>query len=313
MPTYYRSVGKDNTLEQAPATKSFQRFSNLLLARLRLLRYDNATNIKTSEKVALALRQHPNSQNSVASHVIFLLPLVRKSQVSDWGMVEKNLNKTLSSFVAQTNENWQAIICGQDRPNMLVDSRVRFHPFKTEIQGNDKWAKLENLVQLLPAITQRCGYVMTFDADDLAHNDLVKTFLSSQSKTGYLIDHGIVHDVSAETYGQAGHATLTKPLRKPFWKLCGSCSAFRYTTDEQEIFVEFMRKLVLHEHRMFPYLAELSGRKLARLTSNLICYEINHGQGFDTRLGQGRYKLKFVKRFAIKDPLIIRKIKSSYG
>lgn len=75
---------------------------------------------------------------------------MRKSQVSDWALVEMNLQKTLSSFLAQTNENWQVIICGQDRPNIPDDPRVQFHPFENKMQGNDKWAKLEKLVDLLP-------------------------------------------------------------------------------------------------------------------------------------------------------------------
>ncbi len=300
-------------MEQATATRKLQRFRNLFLAQLRLLHFDNASKLKSSERLALGLRKSNRNQSSKATQVIFLIPLVRKSQVNDWALVEMNLQKTLSSFLAQTNENWQVIICGQDRPNILVDPRVQFHPFENKMQGNDKWAKLEKLVDLLPNFAHSDSYVMTFDADDLAHNDLVETFISSQSKTGYLIDHGIVHDVSRGTYGQAGHATLKNPFRKPFWKLCGSCSAFRYCIDEREIFVKFMKELVLHEHRMFPYLAKLSGRKLTRLTTNLICYEINHGQGFDVRLGQGNYKLRFVNRFQILDPLIIRNIKNSYG
>ncbi len=304
---------KDSILEQAPATSKFQRFCNLILAQLRLLNFDRAAKLLPSERLALKLRESPRALQLKASQVIFLLPLVRKSQVSNWALVESNLAKTASSFIAQTNENWKAIICGQDRPNIPDDPRIHFLQFTNEIEGNDKWAKLAELVQYFPTVSRPSGYVMTFDADDLAHHDLVETFLSLQHQNGYLIDHGLIHDIDAQTYGQSGHPTLTKPLRKPFWKLCGSCAAFRYDPYEFTRLRDFIKAATQHEHRMFPYLAKLASRPLAPLNNNMVIYEFNHGQNFGLRRERGSFKSRFAQRYKITDAKTLEQIKQDFN
>jgi hypothetical protein len=234
--------------------------------------------------------------------VVFLLPLVRREHVSDWSLVEDNLLKTLMSFVNQSDPNWIAIICGQDRPSLPNDERIQFLPFDQPITGNDKWAKLAKLVEYFPKLARPSGYVMTFDADDLAHRDLVKQYLSIQHPNGYIIEHGIVHDIAADLYGQAGRPNLWNPLRKPFWKLCGSCAAFRYDPNEPKLLRRLITEITQHEHRMFPYLAKLAGRSLCSLQNTMIMYEFNHGQNFGLRRNRGSFKSRFIKRYRINNP-----------
>ena len=247
-------------MQQAPATPKIKRWRNLGLARLGILKADQNASLQPSERLALMVRGEKRARQSTASQVVFLLPLVRREQVSDWSLVEDNLLKTLMSFVNQSDPNWIAIICGQDRPSLPNDERIHFLPFDQPITGNDKWAKLAKLVEYFPKLARPSGYVMTFDADDLAHRDLVKQYLSIQHPNGYLIEHGIVHDIAADLYGQAGRPNLLNPLRKPFWKLCGSCAAFRYDPNEPKLLRRLITEITQHEHRMFPYLAKLAGR-----------------------------------------------------
>ena len=300
-------------MQQAPATPKLRRWRNLILARFVGLKAEKDLAFQISEQLALALRAHKCTHRSPASQVVFLLPLVRREHVQDWSIVETCLRRTLTSFLRQSDPNWIAVICGQDRPELPKDDRIRFLPFDDPFTGNDKWAKLSKLVTYFPKVARPAGYVMTFDSDDLAHRDLVKTYLSFQHPNGYIIDHSIVHDIGAGLYGQAGSPNLLHPLRKPFWKLCGSCAAFRYDPNEPQIFRHFLMETTQHEHRMFPYLAKLSGRPLLPLRNNLIIYEVNHGENFDPRLGQGDYKVRFVKRNLIKKPELLKDIENNFG
>ena len=289
-------------MQQAPATPKIKRWRNLGLARLGILKADQNASLQPSERLALMVRGEKRARQSTASQVVFLLPLVRRKQVSDWSLVEDNLLKTLMSFVNQSDPNWIAIICGQDRPSLPNDERIHFLPFDQPITGNDKWAKLAKLVEYFPKLARPSGYVMTFDADDLAHRDLVKQYLSIQHPNGYLIEHGIVHDIAADLYGQAGRPNLLNPLRKPFWKLCGSCAAFRYDPNEPKLLRRLITEITQHEHRMFPYLAKLAGRSLCSLQNTMIMYEFNHGQNFGLRRNRGSFKSRFIKRYRINNP-----------
>lgn len=289
-------------MQQAPATPKIKRWRNLGLARLGILKADQNASLQPSERLALMVRGEKRARQSTASQVVFLLPLVRREHVSDWSLVEDNLLKTLMSFVNQSDPNWIAIICGQDRPSLPNDKRIHFLPFDQPITGNDKWAKLAKLVEYFPKLARPSGYVMTFDADDLAHRDLVKQYLSIQHPNGYIIEHGIVHDIAADLYGQAGRPNLLNPLRKPFWKLCGSCAAFRYDPNEPKLLHRLITEITQHEHRMFPYLAKLAGRSLCSLQNTMIMYEFNHGQNFGLRRNRGSFKSRFIKRYRINDP-----------
>ena len=289
-------------MQQAPATPKIKRWRNLGLARLGILKADQNASLQPSERLALMVRGEKRARQSTASQVVFLLPLVRRKQVSDWSLVEDNLLKTLMSFVNQSDPNWIAIICGQDRPSLPIDERIHFLPFDQPITGNDKWAKLAKLVEYFPKLARPSGYVMTFDADDLAHRDLVKQYLSIQHPNGYLIEQGIVHDIAAGLYGQAGRPNLLNPLRKPFWKLCGSCAAFRYDPNEPKLLRRLITEITQHEHRMFPYLAKLAGRSLCSRQNTMIMYEFNHGQNFGLRRNRGSFKSRFIKRYRINNP-----------
>lgn len=289
-------------MQQAPATPKIKRWRNLGLARLGILKADQNASLQPSERLALMVRGEKRARQSTASQVVFLLPLVRRKQVSDWSLVEDNLLKTLMSFVNQSDPNWIAIICGQDRPSLPIDERIHFLPFDQPITGNDKWAKLAKLVEYFPKLARPSGYVMTFDSDDLAHRDLVKQYLSIQHPNGYLIEQGIVHDIAAGLYGQAGRPNLLNPLRKPFWKLCGSCAAFRYDPNEPKLLRRLITEISQHEHRMFPYLAKLAGRSLCSLQNTMIMYEFNHGQNFGLRRNRGSFKSRFIKRYRINNP-----------
>lgn len=304
---------KIDSMQQAKDPSKTHRLATLLRAQLGLSHLLQSKTIITAERAALELRSRPlEKTKTTAEKVVFLLPFVRRNHVSDWAKVTHNLNCTLNSFRAQTNPNWHAVICGQDTPNFKPDERIQFIHFEKPIQGHDKWGKLSVLLDHFLEQTHRDSYIMTFDADDLAHRNLVSYYLEQQAPHGYVMDHGVIHDIARNRFGQAGHRSLEFPLRKPFWKLCGSCVAFRCRPQEAPHIIPFLKRLTQHEHRMFPYLANLANRPLRPVLENLIMYEFNHGENFDHRLNQGKFKERFVKRFQIRGASQLDKIHSGF-
>lgn len=292
-------------MAQTPATPKTRRARIRLLSHLFgaqwLLRHDNG--LQPSERAALNLRAHRAEAQATA--VTFLIPLVGKHHVKDWQGTCERLNATLHSLLRQSCPDWHVIISGQDRPPApLEDPRVTFLPFGEEVAGNDKWRKLAYLTRALRSYGPDAGYVMTFDADDVAHPDLVSHILKRQATGGYLAELGYVYDQGADRLALAGPPTLSAPLRKPFWKLCGSCAALRYdfTHDAEETEHAFIQAMSQHEHRMFPYLASLAGRPLTPLPGAYVTYLLNHGDNFGARRGRVSFKSRFVERFEITDP-----------
>ncbi len=276
----------------------------MISACARLFGPDAALRIKDlqkSEIAALYLNKTGTPPPPKIPKVMFLIPLVGKHHVSDWDAVQRRLAATIASFRAQTSPYWSCVVCGQDEPDQIdFGERVVFLPFEAAVEGNDKWAKLAALVRNLPTDGMWDGYVMPFDADDLLHPNAVAEMIGTAAPGGYLISTGYIKDVAADRVGLAGPRTVAMPLRKPFWKLCGSTAAFRYSDTQME--ADFLHDVTQHEHRMFPYLAKLAGRGLTEMNIPAAMYMLNHGENFGVRRGRVGFKPRFVERFQIKDP-----------
>ena len=301
-------------MAQTPATPKTRRWALSLWAHLigphRLAR---TANLQASERAALALRAKGAPAAPQDPTLTFMIPLVGKHHVNDWFGVSARLAATLTSFTRQGNANWRALICGQDAPDLPAplaqDPRITFLPFTTPMQGNDKWAKLRTLCDALPTHVTHDGYVMPFDADDLLAPGQISAILNSQSPGGSLVSLGYVADQQNDRIALAGPPTLTKPRRKPFWKLCGSCAAIRYRPEDGP---DFLAELTSHEHRMFPYLASLAGRPLKPLQDPAALYVLNHGDNFGARRGRVSSKTRFTQRYAITDPQKITDIRTAF-
>lgn len=301
-------------MAQTPATPKARRarllLSSALLGPDRLLQRDDA--LQASERAALMLRRSPPM--AAATQVVFLIPLVGQHHVRDWPGTAARLGDTLNSLLAQSDPNWSAIICGQDRPETLPDDpRITFLPFTETVEGNDKWRKLSALTRALPDHAPQAGYAMTFDADDIAHPGLVAEMLQAQAPGGYLAETGYVLDKGAGAIGLAGPRSLRHPLRKPFWKLCGSCAALRYDLANGTAELAFLREMSQHEHRMFPYLARLAGRPLRPLSHPMVTYLLNHGDNFGARRGRVGFKTRFVQRYRITDQHALDRINRAFA
>lgn len=283
-------------MAQAQATSKGQRALLRFLATLSPAHAGQMAK-QPSEKAALRCRGTQWTKGR-PTEIVFLIPLVGRHHVTSWEQISARLAATLASFKGQTNPNWRVIICGQDLPSEVeLDNRIHFLPFTKAWEGNDKWPKLQALVRHLPNLNVTSAYVMPFDADDVLHPEAVDHMLQQGDPNGYLIEYGYIVDFAANRVGKAGPARPLTPLRKPFWKLCGSCAAFRY--EDQQERTDFLAELVAHEHRMFPYLARLSGNALRPLPWPAALYMLNHGENFGARRGRVGFKPRFVQRFEV--------------
>ncbi|SIN83169.1 hypothetical protein [Vannielia litorea] len=282
-------------MAQAPATPKWKRAALRAAAALSPA-LARALGPAPSEQAALARRAQPLAAPT-APEVVFLIPLVGRHHVGDWATVEARLSETLASLAAQTDSRWRALVCGQDAPALPDDPRIIFLPFTEAVEGNDKWRKLAALCRALPDHGPEDGYVMPFDADDLLARGAVAEMLTRRMPGGYLVQDGWLMNVGTGTFARAARRSLAQPGQKPFWKLCGSCAAFRCTRDPGD--AAFLEALTAHEHRMFPYLAALAGRPLAPLHAPAALYILNHGENFGARRGRVSFKARFVERFAV--------------
>lgn len=286
-------------MAQVPAVHKLARARHLLQATV-LGRTRPAPDMLPSERTALALRA-ARLDREPARQVTFLIPLVGPHQVTDWQAVTTRLSATLHSLIRQDAPHWRAVICCQQRPDLPDDPRITFLPFTDPTPGNDKWRKLRVLNAALPDLTDHPGYVMSFDADDLLRQGTVAEMLQRQERGGYLVRSGLVMDVSTGEIALADTPSLAAPLRKPFWKLCGSCAAL-YHDPTEPASTAFLAEMTQHEHRMFPYLAALADQRLTPLARPSVLYMLNHGENFGARRGRVGYKTRFVRRYRIDDP-----------
>lgn len=297
-------------MAQEPATPKFRRA--LLQAATALGGPDTGARFAqtASERAALALRRAKRGPLPAPEGVTFLIPLVGPHHVGDWDAVTARLQATLQGLLEQTDPRWQALVCCQERPPLPDDPRIRHLPFDDPAPGNDKWRKLAALCDALPGIAPRPGLVMSFDADDLPHRRLVEAMLADPAP-GHLVEEGYVMDHASGAVARAAAPDLRQPLRKPFWKLCGSCAALLHDPGQPES-TAFLRAMMQHEHRMFPHLAALAGRRLKPLPFPAVLYVLNHGENFGARRGRVGFKTRFVHRFRIDDPAVLETIRRDF-
>ena len=285
-------------MAQVPAVPKLTRARHLFEAEV-LRRGDPSPTMVASERAAVALRG-VGLRRQRAQQVTFLVPLVGRKHVADWDAVVARLRETLESFIAQDNPNWTALICCQDEPKLPDDPRINLLRFEDTAPGNDKWRKLRVLAEALPDHVHAPGYVMSFDADDLLRQGIVHEMLTRQEPGGYLVQSGFVMDASTGDIALSDRRSLKKPIRKPFWKLCGSCAALYHDPDVPQS-TAFLAEMTQHEHRMFPYLARLAGQRLVPLSRPAVLYVLNHGENFGARRGRVGYKTRFVQRYRIEN------------
>ena len=301
-------------MAQVPATPKHRRALNCLAAATLGPRWTyERLATQWSEEAALERRAHARPGPAVGPAVVFLTPLVGRHHVGDWAAVEARLADTVESWRRQDSGRWQAVICGQDRPESVeFDDQVRFLPFTRPFEGNDKWAKLDALCHALPDLGLATGYAMPFDADDMLAPGAVAEMVKRRERGGYLVTRGWVMDAQSREVGLCAPLSPLNPGRKAFWKMCGSCAAFRFDFTRDSKDGEYLAAITSHEHRMFPYLARLAARPLVSMQQEAVLYMVNHGENFGKRRGRVGFKTRYVRRFAVTDQRTLARIEAEF-
>lgn len=270
--------------------------------------------LRSVEQAALqANRPRPMPSNPAQRSVVFAIPLIGKHAVSNWDIVEATLARTLASFQRQDSPHWQAVICGQDRPDTMPanDPRIRFLPYSERPDGHDKVPKLRALASVLPTLGAEQGLFMPFDADDLLAPHGVSTLQAHPG--GSLCAGGHILHAATGRIAPTATPSLAQPRQRPFWKFCGSCAAFPFRLDDGTADVTLFEALATHEHRLYPHIARMAGMHLHRLDAPLVAYLIDHGENFERRRGRGGFKARFTERFRITDPAEETRLHTLYG
>ncbi|WP_208348610.1 glycosyltransferase family 2 protein [Pseudaestuariivita rosea] len=240
--------------------------------------------------------------------VIFAVNLVSKRRAPDWDETCANLKMTLDSFHGQTNPNWRAFVCGQDKPDGIeFDEQVQFLKSHTSDKFNDQGDKRRQIIAHVAKTVKTDGYYMRFDADDLLHPHAVEHMCSDNNGAGYYVDDGYMYDVSNDRVAPVGS---DGPDGIAFYQRCGSCCAVRYDFRNGRNFRQLLNEMKAHGRIIAKM--RLFGFEMQPFPFPAAIYMINHGQNMVERRGKMDDKVQYVDRFAITDPTEISEIKSVF-
>ncbi|KAA9008913.1 glycosyltransferase family 2 protein [Histidinibacterium aquaticum] len=249
--------------------------------------------------------RRPEAEPSDDPLVLFALPLVSRRRASDWARVEENLRGTLEAFRRQSDPNWRAVICGQDRPALPEDDRIDFIEAKVGDKFYDKGDKRRQLIAQVARTVRRDLYYMQHDADDILHPDVVAHIRKGHNGRGYLIDRGyFVH---------AGTRRLAPlfPPERPFHKTCGSSAAVYADFREHRLDAR-----LLYEHRSHTQVAGICedwGRPLEPIPFAAGLYMVGHGENMIERRGKLEQRLGYLDANEITDPAEREEILRAFG
>jgi hypothetical protein len=230
--------------------------------------------------------------------VTFAIPLIGRASAGDWDRVSDRLAATVSSLLRQTDPRWEAIICGQDRPEGLPeDSRVRFQRYPHAAQPGaitDKYDKIPFILSGLSREPRRDGYLVFLDADDILHPRLVAHMMTAAEPGGYLIESGYMLDAATGEIGRLEPPRAQRPSTTPFHEHCGSCSAIRI--DRARWYGWRLPVTRKGQHQWQRRNLRSFGLHLAPVPFPAAIYVVNHGENTRQRRGKMSAKMQYLAR-----------------
>lgn len=241
-------------------------------------------------------RDNPLRALAADAEILFCVPVKGKAIANDWRQVQRNLGVTLHSLIDQTDGRWRAVVCCQDRPDLPVDPRIEFfaYPVPAEPNTMDKRGKIRAIYRHHAERQGWDGYAFVLDADDVLHPRLVEHFLTDRSRSGYILTRGYVYDVGADLLAVSQPRSVQRPLAKPFFRMCGSCSAIRFDLREGPGFLEMLKSRGWHRHQ--KSLLKAFGVMLEDVPFPAALYVVNHGDNFLLLQGRDEEKTDYTRR-----------------
>ncbi|MEC9207258.1 MAG: glycosyltransferase family 2 protein [Pseudomonadota bacterium] len=223
--------------------------------------------------------------------VVFLVPLIAASKANDWNTVGETLRRTLDSLVAQSDPNWCAVVCGQDKPeNFPEDPRIQFVRYPVGSgRSYDKRRKQDFALFSKEVRSAGDGYLFFLDADDIMHPELVEYIRSDNNGTGYLIEKGFIWDVGSNAIAPLLPAVAgSKQKTQPFYMQCGSSCAVRVCFDKGDL--ALLPLLMRDGHQTVQADFGRYGLSLEAVPFSAALYVVFHGDNM--RLHRGKLDRK---------------------
>ncbi|MFO7566022.1 MAG: glycosyltransferase family A protein [Enhygromyxa sp.] len=214
----------------------------------------------------------------------FGIPLIGRAVADDWPLVEALLELTLASVAAQTQQDFQVIVAGHDRPEVLPRDDPRFTfvqaPWPVEAVRSDNLDGGRKKFAISELVRERGGGLLMFlDADDWVDTQLVEA-------TRAVIDERHVVAVIEGGYAVGLRGLEAVQLPHPevfdgqFHQVCGSSVVLQLWPDDPDS----LRRdpyAVLHEHHRCLEVASEHGLEVARVPAvgaYLVDTSVNHSE-----------------------------------
>ncbi|MEQ3625170.1 MAG: glycosyltransferase family 2 protein [Celeribacter sp.] len=228
--------------------------------------------------------------------VVFAMPLVSKRRSDNWDEVCANLQRTLDSLHRQSSGRWAVILCGQDAPDgVTLGDNVGFLRFTGSDRYFDKGLKRRAIVRHLLRSRRDEGYLFQFDADDIAHPDLVRHIVEDHNAAGYFIPEGYLWNIAT-----GGVAPLApRDGLTAFNKICGSSNAVYFDLRHNKASGTVLTEM--KAHGAIPARMAYFGLHMQPIPFAAALYVIGHGENMIGRRGKIAGKLGYVERHALSD------------
>ncbi|MFQ6553580.1 glycosyltransferase family 2 protein [Aestuariibius insulae] len=255
-------------------------------------------------------KANPLAPPSADPKVIYAIPLVSRRRSDDWDVVESNLARTMAALDRQTDPNWTALICGQDRPEgVRFDDKIQFLHSGASDKFNDRPEKATQLARHVLDTETGDGYLFPLDADDLPHPKLTEHMRTDNNGHGYLIDKGYMYDVADSRLAVLQPSNRQFPKAKRFYNHCGSSAAYRY---DRRTGADFTGLLLEREvHKKVLQHARRYGFHLKLVPFHAMVYVVNHGENLRKKRGSLDRKMTHFDKSALP-PDMARQVRETF-
>ncbi len=201
----------------------------------------------------------------MAERFVFGIGLIAKAQARDWEAVEALLELTLASVAAQTDQDYEVIIAGHDRPRLPPDPRIEFLTVdwpadRPDAFNSDGGMKKTWIGEVL--LGRGGGLLMLLDADDWVDRRLVEVAREriAPGTIGGIITDGFATDIQTLRTLRLPHS---RAYDIPFHRICGSSVIGRLDPSAEGVWRDPCEALGSHHEWLDK--AEAAGLPLARL------------------------------------------------